>query len=59
MPSWLDPNDEKIWQQAKEIAAQQGKENNYAFITSVFKKIKKGKVRKDAVSSQAMALNIK
>jgi hypothetical protein len=58
MPSWLDPNDEKIWQQAKEIAAQQGKENNYAFITSVFKKIKKGKVRKDAVSSQAMALNM-
>ena len=35
--------DEKIWERAKEIAKAQGQEDNYAFITGIFEKIKSAK----------------
>jgi len=30
---------EKLWQKAKEIAKEQGQENNYAYITGILKKM--------------------
>jgi len=40
--------DEKIWERAKEIAKAQGQEDNYAFITGIFEKIKSAKEKNNS-----------
>mgnify|MGYP001214833037 CR=1 FL=1 len=57
MPNWLKPEDESKWQQAKDIAKDQNKENDYGFIVSVFKKIKKSYSNSELLDSQIKAIH--
>jgi len=50
MQDKMSKEDEKIWSKAKEIAESQGQEDNYAFIVSIFKKIK-NKITDNEMSS--------
>lgn len=57
MPNWLKPEDEKWWQQAKQIAKEQNRENDYSYIVGVFKRIKKANSNSDLVDSQIKAIH--
>lgn len=56
MPGFIKTKrDEELWDKAKERAAEEGKKDNYAYITGIYKKMKGGKVADDRVVSLANA----
>lgn len=57
MPTGLGKEDEEIWNQAKEIAKRENKENDYGYIVGVFKKIKKQETSSKNIEVQSNAIN--
>ena len=50
MPAFVKtPHDEELWSKAKASAKQQGKAEDWAYITGIFKKMKGGKVASEEV----------
>lgn len=57
MPTWLKPEDEVWWAEAKSVAEKEGHKNDYGYIVGIFKRIKKGSQKQDYKNSKETALN--
>ena len=45
MPGFVKtPEDERLWDKAKDLAKEQGHKEDWAYITGIYKKMKGGKV---------------
>jgi len=58
MPSNLvkTKEDEKDWERAKKIAAKHDHEENWRYITSVFKRLKKGRKKREKLLEKKAAI---